>query len=98
MKLIATVVCLLLSLTFSTTTLADCVYGAKDKTSFTVLDNHTVILQGGYGPDIVIKTYAFIYSSSDITVLKDDFCSYDSAVLYIDGEVADANQVTKVDR
>lgn len=98
MKLIVSVVCIFLSLVFSRSALADCVYGAKDKTSFTALDNHTIILQGGYGSDIVIKTYAFIYSSSDITVLKDSFCSYESAVLYIDGEVVDASQVTKIDR
>ena len=40
--------------------LADCVYGAKSKTKFTVLDNHTVILQGGYGGEIILKTYCFI--------------------------------------
>lgn len=83
-------------LTLSAQSFADCVYGAKDKSKFTVLDSHTIILQGGSGSDIIIKTYSFIHRSSSITVLKDSFCSYESAVLYIDGEVADANQVTKV--
>lgn len=72
---------------------ADCVYGAKSKNKFQVLDSHTVILKGGYGKDILIKTFAFIYGSSSLTVLKDDFCSYDSSVLYIDGQVADVNEV-----
>ena len=75
---------------------ADCVYGAKEKTSFVVLDSHTIILKGGYGNDILIKTYSFINSYSSITVLKDSFCSYDSAVLYVDNETVDVNQVTKI--
>ncbi len=75
---------------------ADCVYGAKDKTSFQVLDSNTLLLKGGYGSNIIIKTYAYFYSSSDVQVLKDSFCSYDSAVLYIDGEVVDAQKVTKI--
>jgi hypothetical protein len=80
-----------------TLSLADCVYGAKDKTSFTRLDSHTIILQGGYGSDIMIKTYCYIYQSSSVTMLKDDFCSYESSVLYIDGEACDANSVKKLD-
>lgn len=89
---------LLLSLIFAFTTslFAECVYGAKDKTSFVILDSHSTILKGGYGSDILIKTYCFMYSSSDVQILKDDFCSYDSAVMYIDSEVCDANQVKKL--
>jgi len=92
MKRIIIIVFLLLG----TNLLADCVYGAKDKTKYTRLDNHSVVLQGGYGNNILIKTYCSIYSSSEIQVLKDDFCSYDSAVLYIDGQICDANQVSKI--
>lgn len=77
--------------------LADCVNGAKSKTSFTRLDSHTVILSGGYGPRILVKTFCFIYSSSNVTVLKDSFCSHESAVLYIDEEVCDARSVQKLD-
>lgn len=72
---------------------ADCVYGAKSKNKFIVLDSHTVILKGGFGKDILIKTFAFIYGSSSLTILKDDFCSYESAVLYVDGQIADVNEV-----
>lgn len=97
MKSLVTFVSLIL-LSLSPTCFADCVLGAKDKTGFVVLDSHTIMLKGGYGPDIIIKTFASIYRSSEVSVLKDSFCSYDSAVLYIDGEVADANQVTKIDR
>ncbi len=75
---------------------ADCVYGAKDKASFVVLDSNSVVLNGGYGSDILIKTYCYIYSSSDIQILKDDFCDYESAVMYIDGKVCDVNQIKKI--
>ncbi|QFR42875.1 hypothetical protein [Sulfurimonas xiamenensis] len=75
---------------------ADCVYGAKDKTNFVVLDSNSIVLKGGYGSDILIKTYCYIYSSSDVQILKDDFCDYESAIMYIDGEVCDANQVKKI--
>ena len=95
MKTITKLTCIFL-LTLSAPSFADCVYGAKNKTKVTVLDSHTIILQGGAGPDIIIKTFAFIARASSITVLKDSFCSYDSAVLYVDGEVVDVNQVTKV--
>jgi hypothetical protein len=44
--------------------LADCIYGAKSKTSYIVLDNHTIILKGGGGKDILVKSFAFFYSSS----------------------------------
>lgn len=75
---------------------ADCVYGAKDKRSYSVIDNHTIILTGGFRDNIMIKTYCFIYNSSQLQVLKDSFCSHENAVLYIDGEVCDASQVQKL--
>lgn len=77
-------------------TYADCVYFAKSKLSFRVIDSHTLILSGGPGPDILIKTFAFINKTSSVVVLKDSFCSYDSAVLLIDDEVVSVNQVTKL--
>lgn len=81
---------------FSLSINADCVYGAKDKSSFVVLDSHSIILKGGYGSDILIKTYCYIYSTSTVQILKDDFCDYESAVIYIDSEVCDANQIKKL--
>jgi hypothetical protein len=92
-KLLATSILLF---TLSNTAFADCVYGAKDKTSYVVLDSHTIVLRGGYGGDILIKTFAFINSSSSVTVLKDSFCSYESSVLYVDGQTVDANDVKKL--
>ena len=64
---------------------ADCVIGAKSKTYYTRLDAHTIVLSGGYGGNILIKTFGFIYPTSDVVILKDVFCSYEDAVLYIDG-------------
>ena len=75
---------------------ADCVYGAKSKTSYVFLDNHTILLKGGYGRDILIKSFSFFYSSSEVTVQKDDFCDYESTVLYVDGETVDAQQVKSI--
>lgn len=75
---------------------ADCVYGAKDKSSFVVLDSHSIILKGGYGSDILVKTYCYIYSSPSVQILKDSFCDYESSIMYIDGEVCDAKQVKKL--
>jgi hypothetical protein len=95
LKTITKFVCICLMVA-SGPSFADCAYGAKNKTKFTVLDSNTVILQGGFGSDIIIKTFSFINRNSSITILKDSFCSYESAVLYIDGQVVDANQVTKV--
>lgn len=80
----------------SSTSRADCVYGVKDKSKFLILDNHAVLFQGGYGSDVIVKTFCTILKSSELTVLKDDFCSHDSSVLYVDGEVCDAREVTKV--
>ena len=76
---------------------ADCVIGAKSKINYTRLDTHTVLLSGGYGGNILIKTFCFIYSTSELVILKDHFCSYEDTVLYIDGEVCEVRSVEKLD-
>jgi hypothetical protein len=76
---------------------ADCAYGAKSKTQFQILDSNTILLTGGYGGQIVVKIYCCVMQSSNVTVLKDDFCSYESSVLYIDGNVIDVRDVKKID-
>lgn len=98
MKLRASRLFVTLSAVIATATpsLADCVYGAKSKTRYSVLDSSTIMLTGGYGPDIIIRTYTYINRFSNVTVLKDNFCSYENAVLYIDGDVVNASQVTAV--
>lgn len=74
---------------------ADCVFGAKNKTSYVVVDSNTIILKG-YGSDILIKTYSYISSFSNVMVLKDSFCSYGSNVLLIDGSPASVSDVTSL--
>lgn len=89
-------IALLALLSFCSIAYADCVYGAKSKSSYVVLDSKTIMLTGGFGSDIIIKTYSYITRYSSISVLKDSFCSYENSVLYVDGNVVDASQVTKV--
>lgn len=72
---------------------ADCVVGAKLSLQFIVLDEHTIILKNAGGHDILIKSFAFFYPTSQVTVLKDSFCDYASAVLYVDGQAIDAQEV-----
>jgi len=86
----------ILSLFIQAEAIADCVYGAKNKTTFVVVDSHTILLKGGAGPNILIKSFSFFYPTSQLTVLKDSFCSYESAVLYVDGNVVDASEVKKI--
>lgn len=75
---------------------ADCIYGAKTKTNFSMIDSHTAILKGGVGPDLLIKTMDFIYSGSSILVLKDSFCDYDDSAIYIDGNTINLTQVRRL--
>ncbi|BCM02930.1 hypothetical protein [Ralstonia pseudosolanacearum] len=82
-----------LALLAATTAHADCVVGASLATTFRVLDSHTIVLYSGSTPKILIKTFSFFYASSSVTVLKDSFCDYASAVLYVDGQAVDAQQV-----
>lgn len=76
---------------------ADCVFGAKAKTSFTVLDSHTIILSGGYGRRIFIKTFAFLPRNPSLVVLKDSFCSYADDVLYVNEELIGVTDVKWLD-
>jgi len=73
---------------------ADCVVGAKMTLNYVVLDAHTIILKVGNG--ILVKSLHFFNSASSVSVLKDSFCDYDSAVLYVDGEVVDVQQVKRM--
>lgn len=87
---------ILLFLLFSSNSFGDCVYFAKSKRKVVRLDSHSILLKDGPGSDILIKTYSYIGSSPRVTVLKDDFCSYEGSVLYVDGQLIDANRVEKI--
>lgn len=77
-------------------TRADCIMNAKSATKFQILDNHTILLSGGLSGAILIKSFAFFQVTSQVSVLKDDFCDFESSVLYVDGEVIDAQQVKHI--
>lgn len=84
-------------LLISNLAVADCVFNAQGKTRFSRLDSHTIILSGGAGRDIMLKTFCFIYRTSEVQVLQDSFCSYASDVLYIDGNVCGVNKINWLD-
>lgn len=73
---------------------ADCVTGASMALSFTVLDAHTIVLNGPR--KILITSFAFFYPTSDVKILEDSFCDYASNVLFVDGEVVSVNHVTTI--
>ena len=77
-----------------------CVYGAKDVSSYRVIDTGygAKIYFSGY-TDFIVELDDAIYSSTfdEIYFIKDDFCSWESDVLVIDGEVYGVQKVTKLD-
>ena len=80
---------------------ADCVYGAKDKSSYKIVDTGygaKLYFSGGYGSDFIIELDGSIYSTyiSEIYFIKDDFCNWESDVIVIDGEVFGVKSVTKL--
>jgi hypothetical protein len=74
---------------------ADCVVGASMATRFQAIDSNTIILLGG--SKILVQIFCCVHSSSSVTVLKDSFCSYDNAALFIDGNVVDVRSVRRLD-
>ncbi|MGQ7939142.1 hypothetical protein [Paraburkholderia sp. D1E] len=96
MKGCLTKVCVGLAISCALPAYADCVIGAKGATKYQVLDNHTILLSGGISGSILIKSFTFFTSSSQVAVLKDDFCDFEDAVLYVDGETVDAQQVKQI--
>ena len=80
----------------------ECVWGAKDKTSYKVLETGygaKVYFSGGYGSAFVVKLDGSIYTKTfnEVYFIKDDFCDYEDDVLVIDDEVFGVQTVTKVD-
>jgi hypothetical protein len=76
---------------------AECVFGAKHKTEYRILGAHTILLSGGPGRNIIITSYSFFNSHSSVEVLKDSFCDYENAVLYVDDEPVDVKTVSWAD-
>jgi len=79
----------------------DCVYDAKDKSSFKVLETGygaKIYFSGGTGSDFIIKLDGSLYSKNlnEVYFIKSDFCSWESDVIVIDDEVFGVKSVTKV--
>ena len=79
---------------------ADCVWDAKDKTTYKVLKTGyggKILFTGGYGSDFIIEIDGYVSSYIEsVIILKDDFCNWDDNVIYIDDEVFDVKSVTKI--
>jgi len=80
--------------------MADCVYDAKEKTTFQVLSTGyggKILFSGGYGKDFIVSVDGYVTNYIEsVLILKDDFCSWDDSVLYIDDEVFDVKSVEKI--
>lgn len=76
---------------------SECVIGVKGSTKYQVIDSHTLILTGGYGGTFLLKSFSFFQPTSQVTVLSDSFCDFASAVLYVDGQKVDVQQVKHVE-
>ncbi len=63
--------------------------------SFSILDSSTIILNST--SKILIKTYCYcFFAGTNVTILKDAFCSYEGAVLYVNGTMVDAQEVKRL--
>ena len=87
---------------FTSSVFADCVWGAKDKDTYRVIDTGygaKILFSGGYTNDFIIKIDGSIYSKDlqEVYFIKDDFCDWESDVLVIDGEVYGVQSVTDID-
>jgi hypothetical protein len=78
---------------------ADCVSSARSYMSFRVISSDTLVLTNGPGPDIQVQVWgAFLTSTSRVRVIRDSFCSFDKAVLLIDGHIIDVREVKEITR
>ena len=78
----------------STSANADCAINAQGRDSVTVLDRRTILLSGGHGPDILIRTLAAVNRRASIAVARNNFCSFALDVLVVDDELVGVGRVT----
>ena len=78
----------------STSANADCALNAQSRESVTVLDRHTILLSGGRGPDILVRTLAAVNRRAAIAVVRNNFCSFALDVLVVDNEFVGVGRVT----
>ena len=72
---------------------AECVEGARTKSKFSRLNNHTGAQTGGYGAATLLKPSSRIKRNSTLEILVDSFCDSDKAILHIEGQDCDAEKV-----
>ena len=92
---------LIAALLLSVYSYADCVFGAKEKTSFKVIKTGygaKILFSGSYVDDFIIEIDGSIYNETldEIYFIKDNFCSWESDVIVINGEVFGVKSVDKV--
>lgn len=75
---------------------AECVIAVKTKTNVQILGQHTMLLTGGVGSPVIIRSFAFFYPNSSVMVLKDSFCDYDNNAIAVDNQVISLQQVESV--
>lgn len=80
----------------------DCIYDAKDKTSYKILETGygaKIYFSGGYGSDFVIKINGSVYYKTvdEIYFIKNDFCDWEDDVIVIDDEVFGVQSVSRID-
>lgn len=97
MKKILLLILILLPITIK----ADCIWGAKDKTEYKVINTGygaEIYFSGGYGYDFIIELDGAIYYETldEIYFIKDDFCDWDSDVIVIEGEVFGVKSVSQL--
>ena len=79
----------------------DCVFNAKDKTSYKVIKTGygaKILFSGGYANDFIIEIDGSIFSKNldEVYFVKSDFCAWESNVVVIDDEVFGVKTVSKV--
>jgi hypothetical protein len=90
---------ILAALVLTLTAHADCVHSARSYLSFRVVASDTLILTQGVGPDIQIQVWGvWLTNTASVRVLRDSFCSFDEAVLFINGEIVDVREVKNLKR
>ena len=98
-KLITTLLILLIS----TPTFADCVYDAQYKTSYKVIEETAcgakIYFYGGGSTNFIVEVCGLIDTNyiEQLYFLKDNFCDYESEVIFIDGVSCDITAVTEVE-
>lgn len=75
---------------------ATCVVSQSSAQYVRVLDSTTLVLYGGAAGHTLIKTLTPILPGAQFSVAKDNFCDFDNAAIYMDGQPVTIQQVAHV--